>query len=90
MGIARAWRSDTWLLITILTIAALLFAFGLIAQEVIEGEPLAVLERAEAFAAALACDLERCMIAKAAISRELSEPLDFVTETRPEAHATGT
>ena len=41
MGIARAWRSDTWLLITILTIAALLFAFGLIAQEVIEGEPLA-------------------------------------------------
>jgi undecaprenyl-diphosphatase len=41
MGIARAWRSDTWLLIAILTIVALLFAFGLIAQEAIEGEPLA-------------------------------------------------
>ena len=39
-AIARAGRSDTWLLITVLTLAALLLAFGLIAQEVVEGEPL--------------------------------------------------
>jgi undecaprenyl-diphosphatase len=40
-GIARAGHSESWLLIFILIIAALLFAFGLIAQEVAEGEPLA-------------------------------------------------
>jgi undecaprenyl-diphosphatase len=40
-GIARARRSEGWLLTSILIIAALLFAFGLIAQEVVEGEPLA-------------------------------------------------
>jgi undecaprenyl-diphosphatase len=39
-GTARAEHSS-WPLIFILTIAALLFAFGLIAQEVVEGEPLA-------------------------------------------------
>jgi undecaprenyl-diphosphatase len=39
-GIARAWRSETRFLIFILTTAALLLAFGLIAQEVVEGEPL--------------------------------------------------
>ena len=37
---AVPWRSETWLLISILTIAVLLFAFGLVAQEVSEGEPL--------------------------------------------------
>jgi undecaprenyl-diphosphatase len=40
-GIARAGHSDSWLAISVLSIAALLFAFGLIAQEVVEGEPLA-------------------------------------------------
>jgi undecaprenyl-diphosphatase len=40
-GIARAGHSDSWLTISVLSIAALLFAFGLIAQEVVEGEPLA-------------------------------------------------
>jgi undecaprenyl-diphosphatase len=39
-AIARAGRSDTWLLITVLTLAALLLAFGLIAQGVVEGGPL--------------------------------------------------
>ena len=39
-GIARAWRPENRLLISVLAIAALLFAFGLIAQEVVEGEPL--------------------------------------------------
>jgi undecaprenyl-diphosphatase len=39
-AIARAGRSDTRLLITVVTLAALLLAFGLIAQEVVEGEPL--------------------------------------------------
>jgi undecaprenyl-diphosphatase len=34
-------RSENWLLPSVLTIAVLLFVFGLIAQEVIEGEPLA-------------------------------------------------
>jgi undecaprenyl-diphosphatase len=37
----RAGRSESWFLISILVIAALLFAFGLIAQEVVEGEPIA-------------------------------------------------
>src|SRR6202022_982348 len=37
---AVPWCSETWLLISILTIAVLLFAFGLVAQEVSEGEPL--------------------------------------------------
>jgi len=45
---------------------------------------------AETFVAVLARDPERCVIARAAISRELSEPLDFVTETKLEAHAIGT
>ena len=40
-GIARACRPENRLLISVLAIAALLFAFGLIAQEVVEGEPLA-------------------------------------------------
>src|SRR5664279_2898468 len=40
-GIARAGRRESWLLISILIIAALLFTFGLIAQEVVEGEPIA-------------------------------------------------
>ena len=35
------WSSDTGVFVSLLTIAALLFAFGLIAQEVREGEPLA-------------------------------------------------
>jgi undecaprenyl-diphosphatase len=39
-AIARAGRSDIWPLITVLALAALLLAFGLIAQEVVEGEPL--------------------------------------------------
>src|ERR1700730_15964150 len=39
-GISRA-HSESWLLVSVFTIAALLFAFGLIAQEVVEGEPLA-------------------------------------------------
>ena len=39
--IAQLWRSETWLLTSVLAIAALLFAFGEIAEEVIEGEPLA-------------------------------------------------
>jgi undecaprenyl-diphosphatase len=39
-AIARAGRSDIRPLITVLSLAALLLAFGLIAQEVVEGEPL--------------------------------------------------
>lgn len=39
-GISRAGQSDNWL-VSIVIIAALLFAFGLIAEEVVEGEPLA-------------------------------------------------
>ena len=39
--IAQLWRPETWLLTSFLAIAALLFAFGEIAEEVIEGEPLA-------------------------------------------------
>src|SRR3984893_5947169 len=37
---AVPWRSETWLLMSVLTIAVLLFAFGLVAQEVSEGQPL--------------------------------------------------
>lgn len=37
---AMQCRSETWLLMSVLTIAVLLFAFGLVAQEVSEGEPL--------------------------------------------------
>jgi undecaprenyl-diphosphatase len=40
-GHQTARASDTWLLISILAIAALLFVFGLIAGEVVEGKPLA-------------------------------------------------
>jgi hypothetical protein len=40
-GITRAGHSEGWLVFSILIIAALLFAFGLIAQEVAEGEPIA-------------------------------------------------
>jgi undecaprenyl-diphosphatase len=40
--IVRTWRSETWLLTSVLTIAALLFAFGLIAREVVEREPIAL------------------------------------------------
>jgi undecaprenyl-diphosphatase len=40
-GLARAGYSDSWLLASILIIAVLLFAFGLIAEEIVEGEPLA-------------------------------------------------
>jgi undecaprenyl-diphosphatase len=40
-AISRAGHSETWLPISILIIAALLFAFGHIAEEVVEGEPLA-------------------------------------------------
>src|ERR1700682_5154732 len=40
-GIPRAGQSDRRLLASLLIIAALLFAFGLIAEEVVEGEPLA-------------------------------------------------
>ncbi|MGP0092113.1 MAG: phosphatase PAP2 family protein [Xanthobacteraceae bacterium] len=36
----RNWHSKPWLLMSVLTIAVLLFAFGLIAQEVSEGKPL--------------------------------------------------
>jgi undecaprenyl-diphosphatase len=40
----RQWaartRSDVWFPVSLLTIAALLFVFGLIAQEVVEAEPL--------------------------------------------------
>jgi undecaprenyl-diphosphatase len=39
-AIARGVRSDIWPLVAILTFAGLLLAFGLIAQEVLEGEPL--------------------------------------------------
>lgn len=35
------WRSQTWLLLSVLTIALLLLAFGILAQEVSEKEPLA-------------------------------------------------
>jgi undecaprenyl-diphosphatase len=42
--IPRHLRSEIWHLTPVLIIAVLLFAFGLIAQEVIEGEPL-VLDR---------------------------------------------
>jgi undecaprenyl-diphosphatase len=38
--LARHWRLETRLLMSVLTIAVLLFAFGLIAQEVTEGKPL--------------------------------------------------
>jgi undecaprenyl-diphosphatase len=37
---AMLWRSETWFPMSVLTIAVLLFAFGLVAQEVSEGEPL--------------------------------------------------
>jgi undecaprenyl-diphosphatase len=40
-GRLRAGQPESWLLASILIIAALLFAFGLIAEEVAEGEPLA-------------------------------------------------
>jgi undecaprenyl-diphosphatase len=40
-GLSRAGQSEGWLLVSILIIAVLLFAFGLIAEEVVEGEPLA-------------------------------------------------
>jgi undecaprenyl-diphosphatase len=40
-GISTAEPSERWLLISILVFAGLLFAFGHIAQEVVEGEPLA-------------------------------------------------
>jgi undecaprenyl-diphosphatase len=39
-AIASAGRSDIWPLVRVLILAALLLAFGLIAQEVVEGEPL--------------------------------------------------
>jgi undecaprenyl-diphosphatase len=39
-GLSRAWNSDSWPLVSILIIAALLFIFGLIAEEVAEGEAL--------------------------------------------------
>jgi undecaprenyl-diphosphatase len=39
--LARHWRLEAWLVMSVLTIAVLLFAFGLIAQEVTEGKPLA-------------------------------------------------
>ena len=39
-GFASHCRSETWLLMSVLTISVLLFAFGLIAQEVSEGELL--------------------------------------------------
>src|SRR5580704_11579677 len=39
-GFARHCRLETWLLMSVLTISVLLFAFGLIAQEVSEGELL--------------------------------------------------
>src|ERR1700737_5429382 len=35
------WRSQTWLLLSVLAIALLLLAFGILAQEVSEKEPLA-------------------------------------------------
>ena len=38
---AMQWRSQTWLLLSVLTIALLLLAFGILAQEVSEKEPLA-------------------------------------------------
>jgi hypothetical protein len=50
----------------------------------------AALERAEALAAALARDLEKCAMVHAIMARELSKALDFVTKTRPENHAIGT
>ena len=37
---AMQWHSETWLLMSVLTIAVLLFAFGILAEEVSEGEPL--------------------------------------------------
>src|ERR1700731_463084 len=39
--LARHWRLEAWLVMSVLTIAVLLFAFGLIAQEITEGKPLA-------------------------------------------------
>ena len=40
-GLSRSWNSEARLLVSLLIIAALLLVFGLIAQEVVEGEPLA-------------------------------------------------
>jgi hypothetical protein len=45
-------------------------------------------ERAEAFATALARDLEGCAIAIAVAGAKRT--LDFVAEMRPESHAIGT
>jgi undecaprenyl-diphosphatase len=39
--IVTLWQSETWLLVAVLAVGALLLVFGLIAGEVLEGEPLA-------------------------------------------------
>ncbi len=40
-SIVRSWRAETWLLSSVLAIAGLLLVFGLIASEVMTGEPSA-------------------------------------------------